>query len=155
VVASSKGNPYIAGGGAINAFDVAANQPKTWPIPTKNPMGRRGRMDAQDRFWFAEYYGDKIGMFDTRTEMFQEWPLRKYFTPYTASAPDRNGDVWAPSNMSDRLARLNPRTGEVTEYLMPTELDTKKIALDPSTNRVVLLMANMRTARILRVELLD
>jgi streptogramin lyase len=32
-------------------------------------------MDAQDRFWFAEYTGDKIGMFDTRTERFQEWPM--------------------------------------------------------------------------------
>jgi hypothetical protein len=26
-------------------------------------------MDAQDRLWFAEYTGDKIGMFDTRGEV--------------------------------------------------------------------------------------
>ena len=46
--------------------------------------------------------------------------------------------------------------GEILEYLMPTELDAKKIAFDPtSPNRVVLLMANMRSARIVRVELLD
>ncbi len=34
---------------------------------------RRGRMDAQDRLWFGESCG-KIGMFDTRTQMFREWP---------------------------------------------------------------------------------
>jgi hypothetical protein len=39
---------------------------------------------------------------------------------------------------------------------MPAELDTKKIAIDPSAkDRVVMLMANMRNARILRVEILD
>ena len=160
VVVSSKGNPYMStrapngGGGLIVGFDVKANQPRTWPLPGKG-SGRRGRMDNQDRYWFAEYGNDKIGMFDTRTEKAQEWPLRKYFTPYAASVPDRDGHVWASSNMSDRLARLNPKTGEVVEYLMPTELDTKKIGMDPTSKGVTLLMANMRNARILRVELID
>ena len=160
VVVSSLGNPYMStrapngGGGLIVGFDVKANKAKTWPLPSTG-SGRRGRMDAQDRYWFAEYGADKIGMFDTRTEKAQEWPLRKYFTPYAATVPDRDGHVWAPSNMSDRLARLNPKTGEVVEYLMPTELDTKKITFDPTAKGISLLMANMRNARILRVELLD
>jgi len=25
------------------------------------------KMDSQDRFWFGEYNGDKVGMLDTRT----------------------------------------------------------------------------------------
>jgi streptogramin lyase len=155
VVVSSKGNPYMAGGSQIAGFDVQANQAKKWPIPTRNALGRRGRMDSQDRYWFAEYNADKIAMFDTRTEMLQEWPLRQYFTPYAATVPDKAGYVWAPSNMSDRLARLDPKTGAVIEYLMPTELDTKKITFDPTAKGITLLMANMRSARILRVELLD
>ena len=155
VVVSSKGNPYMASVQTINGYDVAAGKAKSWPIPTKGAWGRRGRMDAQDRYWFAEYSADKIAMFDTRTEKLQEWALRKYFTPYTASAPDKRGYVWAPSNMTDRLARLDPKTGEVVEYLMPTELDTKKIAFDPTAKRDVLVMANMRNARILRVEVID
>jgi len=36
---------------------------------------RRGMMDAQDRLWFGENNGDRIGMFDTRTERFQEWTV--------------------------------------------------------------------------------
>ena len=34
---------------------------------------RRGMMDAQDRLWFGEFRGDRIGMFDTKTETFKEW----------------------------------------------------------------------------------
>ena len=112
-------------------------------------------MDPEDRFWFAEYYGDKIGMFNTKTEEIKEWSLRKYSTPYSASAPDQKGHVWANSNMSDRLFRLNPETGEVVEYLMPTEIDTKEMVADPSTDRVVMLMTNMRNARVVRIEVLD
>ncbi len=57
--------------------------------------------------------------------------------------------------MSDRLFRLNPDTGAMVEYLMPTEIDTKEMVSDPSTDRVVMLMTNMRGARVVRVEVLD
>ena len=57
--------------------------------------------------------------------------------------------------MSERLLRLDPRTGEVIEYQIPTEFDAKKIVYDPTTNDVVLWMSNMRTARITKVEPLD
>ena len=158
VVVNSEGNPYIGGGPGIVGFDVKANEEKAWPLPnqeTGRRFARRGKMDSEDRFWFAEYYGDKIGMFDTRTEEIKEWDLRKYSTPYSASAPDKEGHVWANSNMSDRLFRLNPDTGEMVEYLMPTEIDTKEMVSDPSTDRVVMLMTNMRGARVVRVEVLD
>ena len=155
LVVSSQGNPYMASSGAVQGYDVKADKPLRIPFLTKNGWGRRGRMDAQDRYWFAMYGSDRIAMLDTKTGEVKEWPLRKYFTPYTASAPDKQGYVWAPSNTSDRLARLDPKTGEVIEYLMPTELDTKKIAFDPTSSRIALLMANMRSARILRVEVLD
>jgi len=155
VVVNSKGNPYIGGGAGVVGYDVAADKPLSYPLPTKGGFARRGKMDAKDRFWFGEYYGDKIGVFDTKTEQFKEWPLRKYSTPYTASAPDKQDYVWAPSNMSDRIFRLNPQTGEVLEYLMPTEMDTKEIEFSPTDKGVSALMANMRTARIVRVEPLD
>ena len=155
VVVSSKGNPYIGSGGNIMGYDVAAGKSKTWPVPTPRPYARRGRMDAEDRYWFAEYTADKIGRFDTKTETFQEWTLPKYSTPYTVSRPDKNGYVYAPSNTAERLMRLDPKTGEIVQYLIPTEFDTKKLALDPSTSRTTVWMANTRNARILRVEMLD
>jgi len=157
-VVNSKGNPYAPdiGGSYIIGIDAKTGEAKFWQVPTPRSSPRRGRMDAQDRFWFAEYTGDKIGMFDTRTEKFQEWPmLRKYTTPYAVSAPDRNGYVYATSNMAERLMRLDPKTGEIVEYQIPTEFDSKKITYDPTTSRLTLWMVNTRTARMMKVEPLD
>ena len=81
--------------------------------------------------------------------------LRKYTTPYAVSAPDRNGYVYATSNTAERLIRLDPKTGEIVEYQIPTEFDSKKIAFDPTTNRTILWMCNTRTARLMKVEPLD
>ena len=80
---------------------------------------------------------------------------RKYTTPYAVSAPDKNGYVYATSNMAERLMRLDPKTGEIIEYQMPTEFDSKKITYDPTTSRVILWMVNTRTARMMKVEPLD
>ena len=157
-VVNSKGNPYAPdiGGSYIIGIDAKTSEVKFWQVPTPRSSPRRGRMDAQDRFWFAEYTGDKIGMFDTRTEKFQEWPApRKYTTPYAVSAPDKNGYVYATSNMSERLMRLDPKTGEIVEYQIPTEFDSKKITYDPTTSRTILWMVNTRTARMMKVEPLD
>jgi streptogramin lyase len=157
-VVNSKGDPYAPdiGGSYIIGVDSRTGETKFWQVPTPKSSPRRGRMDAQDRFWFAEYTGDKIGMFDTRTEKFQEWPVpRKYTTPYAVSAPDKNGFVYATSNTAERLMRLDPRTGEIVEYQMPTEFDSKKIAFDPTTARTTLWMCNTRTARMIKVEPLD
>ncbi len=157
-VVNSKGTPYAPdiGGSYIIGINAKTGEAKFWQVPTPRSSPRRGRMDAQDRFWFAEYTGDKIGMFDTRTEKFQEWPmLRKYMTPYAVSAPDKNGYLYATSNMSERLIRLDPKTGEIVEYQIPTEFDSKKIAFDPTTGRTSLWMCNTRTARMMKVEPLD
>ena len=155
---NSKGDPYLTDfrGSYIIGIDVETGEAQFYETPTRNSMPRRARMDAQDRFWFAEYTADRIGMFDTRTQEFQEWALPyRYTTPYTVSSPDRNGYVYASSNMSERLARLDPRTGEVIEYQMPTDFDSKKIAHDSTTDGSTLWMSNTRNARVVRVEPLD
>src|ERR1700674_4695845 len=157
-VVNSKGNPYAPdiGGSYIIGIDAKTGEAKFWQVPTPRSSPRRGRMDAQDRYWFAEYTGDKIGMFDTRTEKFQEWPMpRKYTTPYAVSAPDKNGYVYATSNMSERLMRLDSKTGEIVEYQIPTEFDSKKTPSDPTTSRWTLWMITTRTARMMKVEPLD
>lgn len=155
IVADSKGIPYGTDFRASSIVRVAPDTGKVteWPTVTPNAVPRRGRMDRQDRFWFSEYFADAIGMFDTRTEQMHEFPLhRKYVTPYTASAADGNGYVYASSNMTERLMRLDPKTGQVIEYPMPTDFDTKKIVYDPSSRRTTLWMANTRNARLVRVE---
>ena len=98
-------------------------------------------------------------MFDTRSETWSEWQIPvKFSTPYTVTVPDRNGYVYSPSHTAEVLFRLNPTSGEILEYPMPTtpgNFDTKKMAFDPTAEGTVLLFANTRNAQIMRVEFLD
>ncbi len=152
----SRGNAWQAtngGPGGVIGIDGESGEVSWYPV--EGLSARRGKIDADDRLWYSEYLTDKIFMFDTRTKTFQRWDVPEFSTPYTASTPDKNGYVYAPSNMAERFMRLDPRTGEVVEYQMPTEFDTKKIAYDPTTDDVVLWMSNMRTARITKIEILD
>jgi streptogramin lyase len=158
VVTDSKGNPWGCdlASSAIVGVDTSTGTVKYFPTPSKDAFPRRGRMDSNDRFWFGEYFGDRIGMLDTRSETIREWPMPyKYTTPYTASEPDGKGRVYAPSNTAERLIQLDPRTGQLVEFQMPTDFDTKKVVRDPTTTRSVFWMANTRNARIVRVEPLN
>jgi len=75
-------------------------------------------VDAGNRLWFAEYGANAVAMFDPKTEKIQEWKVpTPWSAPYQAVA-DKNGDVWAGSMFTDRIIRLNPNIGEVTEYLL-------------------------------------
>ncbi|PYR86693.1 MAG: hydrolase, partial [Acidobacteria bacterium] len=80
---------------------------------------RRGMLDPDGRLWFGENRANRIGMFDTKTERFQEWmaPTAESW-PYDVTA-DKNGDAWSGGEFSDRVLRLNAKTGEIVEYLLP------------------------------------
>ena len=158
VEVDSKGNPVLTDfmGGYIGKMDAATKQITFIKVPGKNGMPRRGRMDKQDRFWFSLYRGNAIGMLDMKTDQIREYPMPfKYYSPYTVSYPDSRGRVFSPSNSSDRLARIDTKTGEVVVYLMPTrDFDTKKLAIDPKDGKTVW-FANKRASRVVKVEQLD
>lgn len=125
------------------------------PTPTPRSRPRRGRMDAQDRLWFAEFNGGKIGMFDTRTEKFQEWSVP---TPYTAPYDvvlDKHGEVWGAGMETDRIMRMDPKTGTFTEYLLPRQTNIRRVFVDNSTTPVTFWVGNNESASIVKVEPLD
>ncbi len=45
----------------------------SYKTPSDYSRPRRGRMDDQDRLWFAEWRADKIAMFDTKSGEFMEF----------------------------------------------------------------------------------
>ena len=105
VASDSKNNFYgmNLGGEFITRVDAKTMKATPFPTPTRNSGPRRGHMDSQDRLWFAEFRGNKIGMFDTKTERFQEWNVPTAWTnPYDA--------------VLDKL-------GEVFTFAGPTEID--------------------------------
>jgi virginiamycin B lyase len=160
IEADSKGNVYGASLqlGAIGELNGATGQWKLHTTPSPNSGSRRGDVDKQDRFWFAEYYAGKIGVFDTKTKQFKEWdiPPVPWSGPYDVVV-DKNGEVWASGEFTDNLFRLNPATGEVTAYPVSSGLymQVQRVDVDNSTNPVTVWMGENHLARIAKVEPLD
>jgi virginiamycin B lyase len=154
----SKGNWYITDFGGSYIVQVEAKTKKvSWlKTPTAFTEPRRGKIDSQDRYWFGEYTGDKVGMLDTKTLKFTEYDTGvKWSGPYTASTPDAKGRVYSPAGAADRVFRVDSKTGEVIAYLMPVkDFDVKQATIDPVGKKAVW-MANVRNARLIKIEPLD
>jgi len=112
-------------------------------------------MDGQDRLWFGENNGDRIGMFDTRTEQFQEWQVpTPGFWPYDVTS-DRDGNVWTGGEYSDRILRLDPKSGTFVEYLLPRSTNVRRVFVDNRTTPVTFWVGNNHGASIIKLEPLD
>jgi streptogramin lyase len=154
VDADSKGNGYgleISNQNIVKV-DAITGEVTRYSTPTKSSGPRRGRFDAQDRLWFGEFRGNKIGMLDTRTGTFKEWPVPTPWTgPYDAVL-DKNGDAWTDGMFSDRVVRVNTTTGEAVEYLLPRSTNMRRVFVDNSTTPVTFWVGNNHGASIVKVE---
>jgi len=94
-------------------------------------------------------------MLDPKTEKIQEWVLP---TPWSAPyhvTPYKNGEVWAGSMWTDRVTRLNPKTGEFTDYLLPRETNIRRVFVDNSTTPVTFWTGSNHGASVLKLEVMD
>jgi virginiamycin B lyase len=57
--------------------------------------------------------------------------------------------------LSDRVSRLDPKTGEFVEYLLPRTTNIRRVFVDNSTNPVTFWVGNNHGASIIKVEPLD
>ena len=137
--------------GRIDAKTGAITRFKT---PTKGSGPRRGMMDSLEQLWFGENRGDRIGMFDTRTQQFKEWQPKTPGWPYDVIA-DRTGEAWAGNEYNDRIVRLNPVTGRMIEYLLPRQTNVRRVWVDNRTNPVTFWVGNNHGASIVKLEPLD
>ena len=86
--------------------------------------------------WFTEQdnFSNRIASFDPRTSKFQEFEM-----PTPKSGPHnpwvaRNGMVWVSENAAKKLALLDPKTGEITEYTPPDGAGTHTLREDSKGN---------------------
>jgi len=141
----------------IGRVDAKTGEVTLFEIPAEKAVlaPRRGQMDAQDRLWFAEYRGDRIGMLDTRTGEFKQWDVApKWSSPYDV-AFDKNGDAWTGSMLTDQVTRLNTKTGEAVNYLLPRETNIRRVHVDNSTTPVTFWVGSNHGASVVKVEPLD
>ena len=112
-------------------------------------------MDAQDRLWFGEYRGDRIGMFDTKTEQFKEWTVSsRWSSPYDVVL-DKNEEAWTGSMISDQVTRLNTKTGVSVNYLLPRTTNIRRVFVDNSTTPVTFWVGSNHGASIVKLEPLE
>jgi streptogramin lyase len=159
VATDSKSNVYFCDivGGNIGRVDAKTGKVTLFKTPTLNSGPRRISIDSEDRAWFGEYYANRVGMFDTKTERFQEWmvPNTPWVGPYPAKK-DKNGDVWTAGMSTDLILRLDPRRGQFTEYLLPTlNSNIRHIDIDNSSSSIAAWVAEVHQAKIAKVEPLD
>jgi streptogramin lyase len=157
VASDSKNNFYgmNLNGTYIIKVDAKTKHVTPYPTPTPNAGPRRGHMDAQDRLWFAEFRANKIAMFDTRTDTFREWAVPTPWTNVYDAIFDKAGFGWAGGMNNDHVVRVNTRTGETVEYLLPRATNIRRVNVDNSTNPPTFWVGNNLGASIIKVEPLD
>jgi streptogramin lyase len=157
IVDDSQGNIYFMDYGSefVGKMDAKTGKLTYYQTPTPDSGPRRGHVDKQDRVWFGENRGFAFGMFDPKTERFQEWKIpTPFFEAYDAILGN-DGYAWAGGETSDRVARLNEKTGEIVEYLLPRPTNIRRVDVDNSTKPSTLWVGSNHGASIVKVEALE
>ena len=79
-------------------------------------------------------------------------------TPYSASYDvvlDKNEHAWTGSMTTDRVARLDSKTGAFTEYLLPRSTNIRRVFVDNTTTPPTFWVGNNHGASILKQESLE
>ena len=156
VISDSKNNVWMAefADGHLGRIDAKTLKVTWFALPTPHGRARRMEIDDADRIMLTEYRANKVAVFDTRTEQFTEYNLPPYTFPYRANV-DKNGEIWASTMSTDRVTRLNPKTGEAVQYLMPGDTNMRTVFVDNSTTPVSFWVGSNHAHALVKVEPLD
>jgi streptogramin lyase len=122
----------------------------TTPIPSSRP--RRGHVDAQDHLWFGEYSGNAIAMFDPEKKSIQEWRMPiPWSDPYDVVVT-KSGEAWTGSMLTDRVSRLDLKTSEFVDYLLPRETNIRRVFVDERGPRPVFWVGSNHGQSVIKVE---
>src|SRR5262245_2982306 len=154
VRADSQNNAFVTDFQKNHVIKIDAKTLKytVYQTGTQLSRNRRGRIDESDRFWFAQYRGNKITMFDTKEERMQEFPLPTRHThPYDVIW-DKNGELWTGGMTTDRVVRVDPKTGQTVEYQLPRNTNMRRMFVDNTTARPTFWVGSNHGASIVKVE---
>jgi virginiamycin B lyase len=156
VISDSKNNLWMAEftEGHLGKIDAKTTKVTWYPLPTAHARARRMNIDDQDRIVVTEYRGNRVTVFDTKAEKFTVYELPARTHPYRANF-DRNGEIWASTMHTDRVVRLDPKSGSAVQYLMPSDTNMRTVFIDNSTTPVTFWVGSNHDHRLVRVEPLD
>ena len=140
----------------IGKLDAKSNVAQIWKTAFARSRPRRGRFDDQNRLWFAEYAANRIAMFDPATEQMKEWKLpTAWSAPYDVVPTKGATEVWTGSMLTDQVARLNTKTDEIVEYLLPRDTNIRRVFVQEGGPQPVLWVGNNHGNALVKVEPLD
>jgi streptogramin lyase len=156
VMSDSKNNLWMAEftEGHLGKIDAKTGEVTWYATPTPHARDRRMEIDSNDNVIVTEYRGNKVAVFDPKTEHFTEYQLPEGTYPYRANF-DKNGELWASTMSTDRVVRMNPKTGETEQYLMPSDTNMRTVAIDNTTTPVTFWVGSNHDPKIVKVEPLD
>ena len=157
LISDSKNNAWVAEfvNGYLGKIDAKTTKVTWYPMPTKNARARRMQIDDQDRILVTEYRSSKVALFDTKTEKYlAEYSLPPLTYPYRANF-DKNGELWASTMSTDRVVRLDPKTGKSVQYLMPSDTNMRTVFVNNSPSPVTFWVGSNHDHPLVKVEPLD
>jgi virginiamycin B lyase len=140
-------SPYgmaISGDGKVWFVENAVNQmgridPETgrideFPIFVKNPVARKGGMDAEGNVWVGLHGVGKLMKIDYKTTKMTVFdPLSEDAGVYSVQGDPKSPLVWFSEQHVDKIARFDPKTETFTEFpLASAESDPRRIEIDPT-----------------------
>ncbi len=147
--------------GTIGVFDPKTAKYTAYPTPTPGSGPRRGELDSQGRLWVSLYWAGRIAMFDPDNPVVKEYPIMAghepytppFPSPYTVSVDNKNQIVWTNDFNNSRIFRIDMKTGNSTEFLMPDPYEVRDLAVDETAIRPTLWIPGYRPAsRMIKVQ---
>jgi len=118
----SPGGSIVFGGtGRLVKFDPIRRSFTSIDVPTPSSFPMRLAVDEQNRIWFTELLGNKIGVYDQGKKQ-----LMEYSVPTNASGPadltfDRSGHLWFTETYAKNLGEFFPQNESFIEYRLGNE----------------------------------
>ena len=113
---------YVASvSNAIGRLDPSTGEFQQWTYPVPNAGFHDVMVDKEGNVWATAQIAGRIVKFDTKTYKYTDWVIPSNFSARTTHTGDFDpkGDYWV-TLMGESIARLDPRTGRITEYPSPT-----------------------------------
>ncbi len=146
----------------VHRLDVASGKIETWEPFKSAPKGEPHNIydvipDSQNNAYFTDFRQRHIGRIDAKTG-----EVKLFTIPTPASAPspydvtiDKNEEAWTGSMITDQVTRLDTRTGQLIDYLLPRKTNIRRVFVDNSTTPVTFWVGNNHGASIVKLEPLD
>lgn len=122
----------------LGFYNPASGEAKEWPLSHPDSGPHRMHIDDEDNLWIPLSGYGTVLRYNTIDHSQKEFPLPDADTfPYAARYDARSKRVWITGNGGNAIYALDPKTGKVTTFRMPSRLSYgRMISIDYKTGDV-------------------